>query len=127
MLNTIAAQLFALLAAAAVVFQVALMCGAPLGEFTLGGKYPGRLPLTIRLMPAFSGILLSGFALVVVARAGLAFPALAASSRLLVWFVVAYCAVGVVANYFTPSRRERLVWLPVVLLMLVTSITVAMD
>ena len=127
MFVTLAALFFALLAAAVVLFQFALICGAPFGQITLGGKYPGRLPPIVRLVPAFSAVLLCGFALVVVARAGIGWPALAASSRTLVWFVVAYCAAGVLANFFTPSRHERRVWLPVVLLMLVSSSIVAMN
>lgn len=125
MLNTLAAQLFALLAAVVVVFQAGLIFGAPLGHLTLGGKYQGRLPPLVRLVPALSAVLLSAFACVVLARAGLAFPRMAASAPLLVWFVVAYCAVGVLANLFTPSAKERAIWLPVVLLMLVTSSLVA--
>ena len=125
MLITLAALFFALLAAAVVVFQVALVCGAPWGEWTLGGKYAGPLPRRIRPVAALSAVLLMGLSMGVVARAGVAFPAWAASSQVLAWFVVGYCVVGVLANYFTPSRRERMVWLPVVLLMLVTSTIVA--
>lgn len=125
MLSDLAAVLFAILAAAVVVFHVALMFGAPLGHLTLGGKYSGRLPPLIRLIPALSAVLLSAFACVVLARAGLAFPWMAASAPLLVWFVVAYFGVGVLAHLFTPSARERAIWLPVVLLMLATSSFVA--
>lgn len=125
MLDTFSALLFAILAAAAAVFQIALVLGAPFGEFTLGGKYRGRLPRLIRLVPAFSAVLLCGFAVVVVARAGIAFPEMSGPSRVLVWFVVAYCAVGAFANFFTPSRRERAVWLPAVLFMLASSLIVA--
>lgn len=125
MLSTLAAHSFSLLAAAVVAFQIALVCGAPFGDITLGGKYRGSLPLRVRVVPAFSACLLAGFAVVVAARAGLAFPALAAVSRTLVWIVVAYCVVGVFANFFTPSPRERKVWLPVVSLMLLTSVIVA--
>lgn len=126
MLASISALGFAVLAAAVTAFQLALAFGAPWGEFTLGGKYPGRLPPSMRFVPVLSAVLLCGFAAMVLARAGLAFSALSTSARTLVWVVVAYCAVGVAANYFTPSRRERAVWLPVVLLMLISSVTVAM-
>lgn len=127
MLATISALFFAILAVAVTVFQAALVFGAPLGEFTLGGKYRGRLPAAIRVVPALSALLLCGFAVVVLARAGIAFPELSGSSPVLTWLVVAYCALGVVANFFTPSRRERVVWLPVVLLMLITSFIVAIS
>jgi hypothetical protein len=127
MIATISACIFMVLVVAVVAFQVALALGAPLGEFTLGGKYPGRLPANMRIVPVISGVLLSGFIVVVLARAGLAFSELAASSRLMVWFVVAYSGAGVLANYFTPSKRERRLWLPVVLLMLIASTIVALS
>lgn len=127
MLTTMSALGFAVLAAFVIAFQLALAFGAPWGELTLGGKYPGRLPPAMRLVPILSGGLLCGFAVLVLARAGLAFSGLSASSRPLVWIVVAYCTVGVAANFFTPSRRERALWLPVVLLMLISSAIVALQ
>jgi hypothetical protein len=118
---------FALLTALAVAFQLALACGAPWGEFTLGGKYRGQLPGAVRIVPIVSALLLAGFALIVLARAGLAFGDLMAASRWSVWIVVAYCLVGCVANFFTPSRRERLLWFPIVVLMFASSTIVAMS
>jgi hypothetical protein len=47
-------------------------------------------------------------------------------SRTLVWGVVAYCVLGVLANALTPSRWERIIWLPVVSGMLLCSILVAL-
>ena len=124
--SNIAAILFAVLATVAVGFQLALACGAPWGEFTLGGKYRGRLPRHIRFIPILSSVLLIGFALIVLARAGLAFATLGAASHGWIWGVVGYCALGAIANAITPSRRERAVWLPVLILMLVSSTAVGL-
>ena len=125
MLSNLAAIFFAVLTGVAVMFQVALACGAPWGEFTLGGKYRGRLPGLIRLIPIVSGALLTGFAVIVLAHAGLAFANITAISNRLIWIVVAYCVAGAFANFVTPSRRERLLWFPIVALMLVSSTIVA--
>ena len=122
----IAAIMFALLTAVAVGFQLALACGAPWGELTLGGKYQGQLPRHIRLIPVLSSVLLIGFALIVVARAGLAFANISAASHAWIWVVVGYCVLGAIANTITPSRRERAVWLPVLIVMLVSSTIVGM-
>jgi hypothetical protein len=43
------------------------------------------------------------------------------SARLATWGVVVYSALGVLANAATPSAPERALWLPVALLMVVTS------
>jgi len=121
-----AAILFAGLAALAVAFQIALACGAPWGEFTLGGKYRGRLPRSARIIPVVSAAVIAGFALIVLARAGLAFANIGPSSHGLIWLVVGYCVLGALANALTPSRRERALWLPVLGLMLVSSTVVGL-
>ena len=127
MLTLIAAIVFAALAGFIVLFQVALTLGAPWAEFTLGGKHRGPLPKPLRVVPAVSAVLLLGFAAVVLSRAGVAFVSLSGAASWLVWVVVVYFALGSVLNAITPSRRERLLWLPVVLAGLVTSLVVALS
>lgn len=126
MLSELTAILFAVLTTAVVLFQLALVFGAPWGEFTLGGKYRGKLPHLARIIPIVSGALLTGCAVIVLARAGLAFAYLKTSSNWLVWVVIVYCVVGTIANLITPSRRERALWLPIIILMLVSSTVVGM-
>lgn len=121
-----AAWFFAALSLGVAAFQVALALGAPWGEWTLGGRYRGALPPRVRGVPVVSAVLLASFAAVVLSRAGVAFPALAGVSDTAVWAVVAYCALGTVANAITPSRRERALWLPVVVGMLASSLRVAL-
>ena len=122
---SLAAFLFALTAGFAASFQVCLALGAPWGELTLGGRWPGRLPLKVRAIPALSAVLLSGFAATVLSRAGVAFQQMQGHAGLLSWVVVVYCLVGCVANAITPSKREKALWLPIVAVMFVTSFVVA--
>lgn len=124
MVSNLAAVVFTFLALAVVVFQVALVSGAPWGEFTLGGKYPGKLPGPIRIVAIFSALLLTAFAAIVLARAGIAFRAIREASHWMVWGVIGYCVIGTVLNLNTPSRRERALWSPVVVLMLLSSLVV---
>jgi hypothetical protein len=124
-MNDIAAIGFSLLAAFAVLFQIALVVGAPWGELTLGGKFPGKLSASLRLVAAVSGCLLTFFALVVLAKAGLILAEWTNMSKRMIWIVVGYCVLGVIANAATPSRRERMLWLPVVTAMLALSVVVA--
>ncbi|MEI7444661.1 MAG: hypothetical protein WCK28_07210 [Burkholderiales bacterium] len=125
---TVAAIVFALLALVVAAFQLALVVGAPWGEFTLGGRWRGALPPAVRAIPLVSAVLLIAMAVVVAVRAGLfADPTFSASAAAgWTWAVVAYCAVGSIANAATPSRRERMLWLPVVLGMLASSLIVAL-
>jgi hypothetical protein len=92
----------------------------------MGGRYKGSLPPQIRIAPVLSVVLIVGFAIIVLSRAELAFLGLANLSAKLIWGVVAYCSLGVVLNYFTPSERERALWLPVVAVMLACGLIVAL-
>jgi len=116
---------FVVCAAFASFFQIALACGVPWGRLTWAGKYPKRLPGRVRIVAAFSAVLLIVFALVVEVRAGVVAAPWQTQSRCLIWLVVAYCALGVIANAITPSKWERILWLPVVLVLLFTSLRIA--
>lgn len=122
----LSALTFALLCLGVCIFQLALILGAPWGEFTLGGKWRGVLPARTRWMPLLSLLLMVGMAAIVLTASGLAWSALQGRAQSLIWWVVGYCALGCVANAITPSRRERRIWLPVVLLMLTSSLCVAL-
>lgn len=126
MLSNLAAIFFSILITIVVIFQAALVSGAPWGEYTLGGKYPGKLPFAVRIVCVLSGTLLAGCAVIVLARAGLAFASLEAPSYWMVWLVIGYCLVGAAVNIVTPSRRERALWLPIIILMLISSTLVGM-
>jgi len=122
-----AALLFVFISAAACLFQVALILGAPWGELTLGGRWRGPLPLRARILAGVSLALLLAFAVIITARAGLAFQNVQAFALTWSWVVVGYFVLGSVANAVTPSPRERAIWLPVVLGMLLLSIIVALS
>lgn len=114
------ARVFTVVTSIVIAFQLALVAGAPWGRLTQGGRVDGPLPLGARAVALFSAVLLAIFIHMVRARA--ASPPRFARA---VWGVVAYCAVGIVANAITPSAAERALWLPVVSLMFVASLQVA--
>ncbi len=122
----IAAFAFASFAAVVVLFQLALVAGAPWGFLTQGGAHPGRLPARSRAVAGASAVLVTAFAIAVLARAGAAFPALRSASHVAVWVVVALCTLTALANAASRSRAERAVWLPVGLVLLGTSLVVAL-
>ena len=125
MTQTKAALTFNLLAVLVIIFQLALALGMPWGELTWGGSFPGALPPYMRGVCVVSALLLTAFVGVVSVRAGLLLPGLQNTSRKLIWVVVAYSALGVVANIITPSFWERVVWLPMALGLFVSSFVVA--
>lgn len=122
---SIAARVFAALIGGTVIFQLALALGAPWGELAWGGAYTGALPTTMRLASLGSIVLLLALAAVVLIRAGLTGLRWKPASTKLVWLVVAYCGLGVIANAMSPSFWERVIWVPVTLVLLACSLVVA--
>lgn len=82
-----AALLFTLASTVVGAFQIALALGAPWGEFTLGGRWRGRLPTRVRFVPLLSVLLLIGFSAVILARSGFEVPLVQQHSQSLAWVV----------------------------------------
>jgi hypothetical protein len=125
--TAVAALLFALAVAFAVVFQAGLALGAPWGRFAMGGRYPGRLPAAMRASAVVQAVVLALLALIVLSAAGLAAPGIVGAVPWLVWLPVAFSAISLVLNLATPSAGERRIWAPVAAALLVTSLTVALS
>jgi hypothetical protein len=123
--TTIAAKIYLLLSGVVAAFQLALVAGAPWGEYTMGGAFPGALPPRMRAAALGSAVLLVAFGAIVALRAGLVVHRWARASRRLMWVVVAYSAVGIVLNGASPSAGERAVWLPVALVLAACALVVA--
>jgi hypothetical protein len=123
----VAAIVFLALVLVVVVFQLGLVAGMPWGALTWGGRFTGKLPGSMRVVAFISAVLLVAFGMIVSIRAGLLFPDWRPISRTLIWVVVTYCILGTLANAATPSSWERLVWLPVVLGMLISSLVVGIS
>ncbi|HEU0236263.1 MAG TPA: hypothetical protein VFR14_07485 [Candidatus Limnocylindrales bacterium] len=122
-----AAVLYAIVVSGVVAFQVALALGAPWGGYAMGGTFPGRFPPRLRVAAVAQGAILAGTIAVVLARAGLAFPELAEPATWITWVVVALALVALVLNAITPNAGERRIWVPVTLVMLVSSVVVALS
>ncbi len=126
-ITTLAAVVFAVVAGGVVAFQLALALGAPWGAYAMGGTYPGRFPPPLRIAAVVQAGLIGLLAVVVLSAAGLVLPELAVSFPWLVWVPVAISAVAVVLNSISRSAGERRIWVPVAMLLLVSSLIVALD
>jgi hypothetical protein len=122
-----AAILFAIVCLGVIAFQLALAAGAPLGAYAMGGANPGRLRTTMRVGAAGQALVLAGLGVIVLSDAGLVWPALADSLPSLIWIAVGFSALSVVLNALTRSTMERRIWLPVAVLLLVSSGVVALS
>lgn len=123
----VAAIAFACVTAIVVAFEVALALGAPWGAYAMGGARPGRFLAAMRASAIGQAVVLAFLAVIVLADAGLGLPTVSESFRWLIWLAVAFSAVGVVLNAITRSAAERRLWLPVALVMLVSSLVVALS
>ena len=60
--------IFLVLAALIAIFQLILALGAPLGEYTMGGRFPGKLPVKMRVAALIQIVILMVFAFIVLAK-----------------------------------------------------------
>jgi hypothetical protein len=124
-ITAVSALIFLFTTVGAVAFQLALALGAPWGAYAMGGRFPGKLPPAMRVAALVQALLLCLLAAVVLARADL-LPGWPLVAGWPIWVVVAFSTVSLVLNTITPSAGERRIWMPVALLLLATSLTVAL-
>lgn len=125
-LQVASAFVFAAVAAGVVAFQIALALGAPWGAYAMGGAFPGRLPPAMRAAALVQAAVIALLALIVLSAAGLVVPSLAEALPWAVWVAVAVSLVAVALNAISRSAGERRIWVPVALVLLASSFTVAL-
>jgi hypothetical protein len=122
----LAAIAYALATAVVVGFQIALAAGAPWGEYAMGGRFPGRFPPPMRVAAVVQAAILGSLVLIVLDAAGLVELGWPAALPWLVWVPVVVSGFSAFVNAITPSRVERRLWLPVAIVMLASSLLVAL-
>jgi hypothetical protein len=123
---SVAAVVFAVVAGGAVLFQVALALGAPWGAYAMGGSFAGQFPPRMRAAAVVQAAVIAALIMVVLSEAGLALPSVVAAVPWLIWIVVAFSALSLVLNAMSRSAGERRIWVPVALVMLTSSLLVAL-
>ena len=122
----IAVWLSVTLLALVTLFQIALITGAPWGEYAFGGRHNGTLPRNLRIGSAISCFIYLGVAGHFLAQIGL-FPQLLDSNlnTLANWSIVGIFSLALILNTITPSKKERMIWAPVALVLLIASVIIA--
>ncbi len=110
-----------------ILFQAALILGAPWGEYTMGGIYPGKLPARMRAAAAVQIVILLLFASIAASRAGIALAGFHNASRTGIWIVTAFFVLGTVMNLASRSRKERALMGPMNAVALVCSFLTAIS
>lgn len=120
---TSAVVLTALLAALA-CFQLALALGAPLGRFAWGGQHR-VLPTRMRVGSVAAIVTYAAIAVLALDRAGTVDVLPERFSTVGMWVVLAYFVLGIAVNAASRSLPERLVMVPVTLVLSALSLLVA--
>jgi hypothetical protein len=109
-------------------FQIALISGAPWGEYAFGGQNKGVLPNRLRIGSLITTFLYLGMAGHYLAQIGV-FPKLLTPelNELANWAIVGLNALALIMNTITPSKKERMIWAPVALVLLGTSLVIALN
>jgi hypothetical protein len=124
--ESLAAIVFTILTGIVIIFQGCLVIGLPWGKASMGGKYPGKYPLKMKVVAIINIFVLSLFIGIVLSKANLIYPQLKYFSNIGIWLVVAFMLIGTVLNTITKSKIER-IWIPVSLFQLITSIILAIS
>ena len=116
---------FAYLATA--LFQLALVLGAPLGEYAFGGQNVGKLPLVYRIGSAVSLLIMLALAGHYLAQLGVFTPILPEPQNSWVnWVLVGFAALAALMNNITRSQKEKRLWGGTTLAMLLAAVIVAL-
>lgn len=109
------------------LFQLALALGAPMGEYTLGGQNIGRLPMKLRAATIISLLVNLGIAGHYLAQTGTLQALLPSNLNAIVnWALVGFFGLGLLMNSISRSKKERNLWVPVLILSLVCAVIVAL-
>jgi len=112
---TIAGLVFAGAALVVMLFQFALALGVPWGHLAMGGRYPGRMPVAMRVSAWAQGGIMAAMGWTVAAHAGVIAEQ---PPGWTLWVVAGITLMTFVLNLITPSRAERRLWGPVTFVML---------
>ena len=122
----IAALILFLIQLLVAVFQWTLVLGSPLGEYTLGGQNVGKLPKKLRIASFFSMLVNLAIAGHYYAQAGGLTPILNQElNEIANWALVGFFAIGLSMNAISRSKKERNLWVPVLIVSLICAIIVA--
>ncbi|MFF8818039.1 hypothetical protein ACF07D_08590 [Leucobacter sp. NPDC015123] len=122
-----AAIIFTAIVGALGIFQIAAAAGAPVGAYCWGGQHCGKLPVGLRIGSAATLLLYAALVLVILSRAGILGIVPEPAAAIGTWVIFGYCAIGIVMNGISRSKRERLVMTPVVSALAVLALIVALQ
>ena len=124
---TVASLIVVVISLGVFAFQIALVAGAPWGEYTMGGQNKGTLPTPLRVGAAVSAVIMLAQAGHYLAQAGVLPQLLDASwNSVINWIWFGFTVAGLIMNSISRSKKERNTWVPVLLVSAVCTLIVAL-
>jgi hypothetical protein len=127
MLDAFASGFLVFAFTATALFQLALVFGAPMGEYAYGGQMPGKLPIAYRIASSISFLLTLGIAGHYLAQLGVVPKLLSEDLNQWVnWGLIGFAAAAAVMNNITRSKKEKRLWGSTTIVMLIAAVIVAL-
>lgn len=127
MLEVVAGGFLVFFFVALALFQLAIVLGAPLGEYAFGGQRSGVLPPAFRVASFFSMALAIAIAGHYLAQVGVLTPLLAPDlNQIANWVLVGFAALSAIANNITRSQKEKRLWGGPTVAVLISAVVVAL-
>jgi hypothetical protein len=124
---TTAALIQVVISLGVLAFQIALVAGAPWGEYTMGGQNKGTLPTQLRMGAAVSAVIMLAQAGHYLAQAGVLSPLLDPQLNTVInWIWFGFASAGLIMNSISRSKKERNTWVPVLLVSAICTLLVAL-
>lgn len=112
---------------AVALFQLAVVLGAPVGEYAYGGQHQGVLPTRFRATSVVSMLIMLAVAGHYMAQLGVFSPLLdEAGNAIANWGFVAFFALSALMNNISKSEKEKRVFGSITIAMLLSAILVAL-
>ena len=125
MIETLAIVTCAILASLT-VFQIALILGAPLGNYAWGGQHK-VLPKNLKIGSIVSILLYASFAVIILSKTNIANVINNdATLDVTTWILAGYFWLGVIMNGISRSKTERNLMTPVALILSVLTTIIAL-
>ena len=126
MLDAFAAGFLVFAYVATALFQIAVVLGAPLGEYAYGGQSAGVLKLPFRIASVFSALVMLAIAGHYLAQLGIFTPLLdEAGNAIANWAFAVFAGLSAIANNITRSQKEKRLWGGTTIAMLLAAVIVA--
>lgn len=105
-----------------IAFHICLIIGKPWGHLTIAGKFRGELPVKMKMFSGLSIFILFSVALMVEIGSGNIVLGTKSLKQKFLISAIVFNIIQTILHIITPSKWERILWLPIISIMLICSL-----